>query len=174
MQRFQQRLSRVTWWVSSVFACGVGVGMVVSDASVSAQNPDVPWECSQYSPEAQARCMKTLLELQQDTIARLEEQLKAQQGTVQELKEKLDRHEALALHDSQANQRDPRYPIPFLPAYASPYAPPYGYVPVPPIGIYLQPPWRVPRYYGYGPGYWGRPGLSFQFRFGKAHRHRHR
>jgi hypothetical protein len=115
-----------------------------------------------------------LFELQQDKIAKLEEQLKAQQGTVHELKEMLDRQEALARHDSQADQRDPRYPPPYVPAYAPPYAPLYGYAPVPPIGIYLQPSWRVPRYYGYGPGYWSRPGLSFNFRFGGGHKHRRR
>ena len=175
IQGLPQRSSRVTWWLSSVFACGVGLGMLVSAASAGAQDPDVPWECSQYSPEAQARCMKTLLELQQEKIARLEGQLKAQEGTVNELKEKMDRQEAVARHEAQTSKQDPRYPPPpYVPAYAPPYAPAYGYVPAPSIGVYIQPPWRYPRYYGYGPGYWSQPGLSFNFRFGGGHRHSHR
>lgn len=171
----RSRASRPTWWISSVFACGVGLGLFMSDPYAIAQETDVPWECSEYSPEAQARCMKTLLEVQQKKIAKLEEQLKAQEGTVNDLKEKMDRQQALARREAQAYQQDPRYPPPpYVPAYASPYAAPYGYAPMPPIGIYLQPPWRVPRYYGYGPGYWGQPGLSFNFRFGGGHKHRRR
>jgi len=135
-----------------------------------AQKTDVPWECSEYSPEAQARCMKTLLELQQEKIVRLEEQLKAQEGTVNELKEKVDRQEATVRRQAQTSKQDSRYPVPYVPAYALPY----GDVPLPPSGIYFQPPWRYPRYYGYGPGYWGPPLLSFNYRFGGGHRHHHR
>jgi hypothetical protein len=169
--------SRPTWWISFVLACGLGLGFLISEPLAIAQKTDVPWECSEYSSEAQARCMKTLLDLQQEKIANLEAQLKAQEGTVNELKEKMDRQQALARRDAQASKQDPRYPPPpYVPAYDSRYAPAYGYgyAPVPPIGIYLQPPWRVPRYYGYGPGYWGQPGLSFNFRFGGGKRHRHR
>ena len=169
------RTSKPAWWISSVFACGLGVGVFMSDPYAIAQATDVPWECSEYSPEAQARCMKTLLELQQEKIANLEAQLKAQEGMVNELKEKMDRQQALARHETQAYKQDPRYPPPpYVPAYAPPYFGPYGYAPVPPIGIYLQPPWRVPRYYGYGPGYWNQPGLSFNFRFGGGGKHRRR
>ncbi len=171
------RTSNSACWISSVFACGLGLGVLMSDSYAIAQETDVPWECSEYSPEAQARCMKTLLDLQQGKIANLEAQLKAQEGTVNELKEMMDRQQALARRDAQASKQDPRYPPPpYVPAYDLPYAPAYGYgyAPVPPMGIYLQPPWRVPRYYGYGPGYWGQPGLSFNFRFGGGKRHRHR
>jgi hypothetical protein len=119
--------------------------------------------------------MKTLLELQQEKIAKLEEQLKVQEGTVNELKEKMELQEAVARRDAQASKQDPRYPPPpYVPAYAPPYASPYGYAPLPPIGIYLQPPWSVPRYYGYGPGYWRQPGLSFNFRYAGGHRRHHR
>jgi hypothetical protein len=153
----------------------VGLGLFISDPNAIAQETDVPWECSEYSPEAQARCMKTLLELQQETIAKLEEQLKVQEGTVNELKEKMERQEAVSRREAQASKQDPRYPPPpYMPAYAPPYVLPYGYAPLPPIGIYLQPPWRVPRFYGYGPAYWGQPGLSFNFRLGGGHKHHHR
>jgi hypothetical protein len=175
MQRLSQRTSRSTWWITSVFACGVGLGLLLSGAHAIAQETDVLWECSEYSPEAQARCMRTFLQLQQEKIAHLEEQLKAQEGTVNELKEKMDRQEAVARREAQASQQAPRYlPPPYMPAYAPPYAPAYGYVPAPPIGVYIQPPWRYPRYYGYGPGYWRSPGPSFNFRFGKSQRHPHR
>ena len=168
--RVLPRTSRSTWWLSSVFACGVGLGLVMSGPYALAQQPDVPWECSEYSPEAQARCMKTLLELQQEKITRLEEQLKAREGTVNELKEKMNRQEAVSQREAQIDKRYPGYPPPYVPAYAFPY----GYAPLPPIGVYLQPPWRGSRYYSYGPGYWRQPGLSFTYRFGGDHRHRHR
>ncbi|MGD9853269.1 MAG: hypothetical protein AB7T38_18645 [Nitrospirales bacterium] len=159
---------------------GVGIAslsLLVSVVPVGAAEPPVPWECSEYSGEAQARCMQTLLELQQEKIAKLEEQLKLQEGTVNELKEKMDRQEAAVRREAKrAYKGDPRWPPPpYVPAYEPSYAPAYGYVQAPPIGIYLGSPWRYPRYYGYGPGYWGRPGLSFNFRFGGGgHRHRHR
>jgi len=168
--RFQLRatVGRVAW--------GVHVGLIVFlfTTPVGAQESDVPWECSAYSGEAQTRCMRTLLELQQEKIAKLEEQLKAQEGTVNELKEKMDRQEALARREAKVYKKDPRWPPPPYVAPAAPlYTPYYGYAAVPPIGIYVQPPWRYPRYYGYGPGYWGRPGINFNFRFGKGNRYRH-
>jgi hypothetical protein len=153
----------------SVLACVIGVWFFMNNQYARAQDSNVPWECSEYSGEAQTRCMKTLLELQQDKIAKLEERLKAQEGTVNELKNKMDRQEDLARREARSDKQYPPYP-----AFA--YAPHYGYAPfTPPLGIYLGTPWRYPRYYyGYGPGFWGPPGLSFNFRFGGGHRHRHR
>lgn len=156
---------RTGWktWVS-----GAGLGLLMTAMPVWAAGPSVPWECSEYTSEAQARCMQTLLELQQEKIAKLEEQLKVQEGTVSELKERVERQEADARREAKrAYKGDPRWPPPpYVPAYEPSYAPAYGYAPAPPIGIYLGTPWRYPRFYGYGPGYWGRPGLSFNFRFG--------
>ena len=116
------------------------------------------------------------MELQQEKIDKLAEQLKAQEGTVSQLKEKLDRQDALALSRVQASKQDSRYSPPYFSGYAYPYGSSYGYAQVPPMGIYLQPPWRYPRYYGYGPGYWGYgpPGLGFYFRYGGGHHHHHR
>ena len=181
MQQLLPRTSPLTWWLSSVFACGVGLGFFVSDSSAIAQATDVPWECSEYSAEAQARCIKTLLELQQEKIVKLEEELKVQEGTINELQEKMESQEAFARREAQAHKQDSRYlSLPYVPAYAYPYGygSPYGYALSAPIGIYLQPPWRYPRFYGYGPGlgpgYWGPSGLPFNFRYGGGHRHRHR
>lgn len=151
-----------------------GFWLLVFPLPGGAQESAVPWECSEYSGEAQTRCMRTLLELQQEKIAKLEGQLKAQEGTVNELKAKMDRQEALARQEAKAYKQDPRWPPPpYVPPAPPIYAPTYGYAPVPPIGIYVQPPWRYPRFYGYGPGYWGGPGLSFNFRFGGGHKHHH-
>ncbi len=96
----------------------------MGDISAFAKETKVPWECSEYSGDAQTRCMNTLMELQQEKIARLEEQLKAQEGTVNNLKAKMDHQEALALREAQALKQDPRYPPP---PYVSAYALPYGY-----------------------------------------------
>lgn len=105
----------------------------MSGAHVIAQAPNVPWECSEYTGEAQTRCMHVLLELQQNHIAKLEARLNAQERTVNDLKEKVDRQEAFASRDARVYKQVPRYP---LTSYASPYA----YAPLRPLGIYLQPP----------------------------------
>ena len=153
---------------------GVGFGLMVFAMPVEAQESAVPWECSEYSGEAQTRCMRMLLELQQEKIARLEEQLKTQEGTVNELKEKMDRQEALARREAKVYKKDPRWPPPPYVAPATPsYAPSYGYAPGPPVGIFLPRLWGYPRYYGYGPGYWGGSGINFNFRYGGGHRHYH-
>ena len=106
--------------------------------------------------------MHVLLELQQNHIAKLEAQLNAQERTVNDLKEKVDRQEAFASRDARVNKQVPRYPLI-----------PYAYAPLRPLGIYLQPSWTGSRYYGFGSGYWGQPGLSFNFRYDGGHRHRH-
>lgn len=160
-----QRLTgsfRSSGWGPSVCLWGVGLGVLMSSAHVIAQAPNVPWECSEYSGEAQTRCMHVLLDLQKNHIAKLEAQLNAQERTVNDLKEKMDRQEAFASRDARVKKQDPLYPLT-----------PYAYAPLRPLGIYLQPPWTVSRYYGFGPAYWGQPGLSFNFRYGRGHRHRH-
>ena len=176
LQRFPSKTFRLTPWILCLFVSGVGLGLSMSDSRALAETSNVPWECSGYSGDAQTRCITTLMELQQEKIDKLAEQLKAQEGTVSQLKEKLDRQDALALSLGQASKQDSRYSPPYFSGYAYPYGSSYGYAQVPPMGIYLQPPWRYPRYYGYGPGYWGYgpPGLGFYFRYGGGHHHHHR
>lgn len=149
--------------------CGVTLGMLLGGVSVFGADDIVPWECTGYSGEAQTRCMKTLLELQQEKIAQLEAQLKIQEGTMSELKQRMDRQEAVARKEAQTFRPDPRY---LPPAYDAWYGVPYAYgAPLfPSVGLYMGTPWRYPGYWGYGPGYWGRPGLNFHFRFGSRHR----
>jgi hypothetical protein len=179
MQPLLVRISWVYWLVGAVMVWGVSFGFVLSDSRAIAQEPpeelDVPWECSGYSGEAQRRCVRTLFELQQEKITRLEEQLKAQEGTVSELKEKLDRQESLARLEAQAYKNSSRFPLlPYAYDYPFGLASPYGFGLYPPsMGLYLGAPWRSPRYFGYGPGYWRQPGLSFHFRSRGGYRHRH-
>lgn len=153
--------------------CGICLAFFMDETRAMAEESSVPWECSEYSGEAQTRCMNTLLELQQKRIAELENQLKAQEETVNDLQEKLDRQAAVAKREARtrADKEDSKYSFD---SYRYPYSGFYGYRLIPPLGLYLGPPWRYPRYYGYGPGYWGAPGLSFHFGFGGGHRHRHR
>ncbi|MCA9422861.1 MAG: hypothetical protein KC592_17715 [Nitrospira sp.] len=70
-----QRLTRSfrsTEWGSSVCMWRVGLWVLIGGAPVIAQAPNVPWECSRYSGEAQTRCMHVLPDLQQNHIAKLE------------------------------------------------------------------------------------------------------
>lgn len=175
-QQFPPKFSRSNRWIVVILAYGLGIGFSMSNPQALAQDTNVPWECSGYSGEAQTRCVSTLMELQQEKITKLEEQLKTQEGTVNQLKERLDRQEASVLNQVQDSKQNFRYSPSYVPGYAYPYGSSYGYAQVPPNGIYLQPPWRSPRYYGYGPGYWGYapPAFGFNFRFGGGGHHHHR
>ncbi|GJL69461.1 MAG: hypothetical protein NPIRA06_20960 [Nitrospirales bacterium] len=172
MKQFPSTAFRLNRWIICLLSCGVALGLSLSDAHVFAEASTVPWECSEYSVDAQTRCIRTLKELQQRKIDQLAEQLKTQEGIVKQLKKKLDRQEASDLSQVQTSQQNFRYRSPYI----SPYAYSYGYAQFPPIGIYLQPPWAYPRNYGYGPGYWGYgpPALGYGFRFGGGHHHYHR
>ena len=176
MEQFPPKTSRSTRWILVMLACCVGLGMSMGHSHTFAQDSNVPWECSGYSGDAQTRCMTTLMELQQEKIDKLAKELKAQEGIVNQLKEKLDRQEALALSQVQTSKQNSRYRPPYVSPYAYSYGSFYGYAQFPPNGIHLQSPWGYPRYYGYGPGYcgYGAPAIGFGFRFGGGHRHHHR
>lgn len=175
MKQFPSKTFRLNPWIICLLSCGVGLGLSMSDAHVFAEVSTVPWECSEYSGDAQTRCISTLKELQQKKIGQLAEQLEAQEGLVKQLKEKLDRQEASALSQVQTSKQNSRDRSPYVSPYAYSYGSSYGYAQFPPIGIYLQPPWGYPRNYGYGPGYWGYgpPALGYSFRFGGGHHHHH-
>jgi hypothetical protein len=123
----------------------------------------VPWECSNYSPEAQTRCMQVLIESQRDKIDQLESQVQSQQSKVGELQHEVDRQaRATADLQRQLTDRPPLVvPAPIPPPY--PYA--YAYPPGIGFGFYFG----RPRLYGgpylYGPPYWGP-------RFSRPWRHR--
>ena len=176
MKEFPPKTFRLNQLIVCLLICGVWVGLSMRDLQAFAEATNVPWECSGYSGDAQTRCMTALMKLQQEKIDKLAEQLKAQEGTVNQLKEKLDRQEALALSQVQASKQNSRYRPPYVSPYAYSYGSSYGYAQFPPNGIYLQSPWGYPRYYGYGRGYWGYgpPALGFNFRSGGGHHHHHR
>lgn len=69
--------------------------LVMAQQSAVAQPLSIPWECSSYRDEAQARCITTFNELQQDKVAQLESRLRAQQTTVNQLKTQIVRQESI-------------------------------------------------------------------------------
>ncbi|MEW6246363.1 MAG: hypothetical protein AB1555_06600 [Nitrospirota bacterium] len=136
-----------------LLAWGVGTGVLLSAFPAGATDAEVPWECSGYTGEAQARCVRTLIEIQGEKIAKLEGQLKAQQDTVAQLKEQVDRQTAAASQERQSAP-PPVTVAPVIPyAYPYWYAYSYGY---PSVGfsLYLGSPWI------YGPPYFG-PSFNF-------------
>ena len=57
------------------------MGMALRGLSAEAASPQVPWECSNYTDEAQTRCLNAFIERQQEQIAQLEGRVQAQQGS---------------------------------------------------------------------------------------------
>ena len=71
-----------------------------------ANSQQVPWECSNYSGEAQTRCLNGFIEQQREQINKLEGQLQAQQETVGQLKGQVDQQAAAtAALQRQLSQR---------------------------------------------------------------------
>ena len=122
----------------------------------------IPWECSNYTGDAQTRCVNAFIEAQQKKITELEGKLQDQEGIVNRLKSQLDRQSTTTadLQRQLAERLNTSIvPIP----YPYPYS--YGY----PLGlglglglhfgnsgIYTSPlyrPYWGPRHYGY----WGYP-----------------
>lgn len=140
---------RSMWCILGV----VMVGMNIPVYSAQAESPQVPWECSNYTDEAQARCLKAFIERQQEQIAQLEGRLQAQQDLVGQLKGQVDRQSAATAQLQQQLTQPPVTTAVVPPPYVYPYA--FGYPPVG-IGLYLGRPWIGPGYYGYyGRPYWG-------------------
>ena len=107
------------------------MGMTLRGLSAEAASPQVPWECSNYTDEAQTRCLNAFIERQQEQIAQIPATGQLQQ---------------------QLSQPPVATAI-MPPPYVYPY--PYAYPPVG-IGLYLGRPWGVPGFYGYyGRPYWG-------------------
>jgi hypothetical protein len=115
------------------------------EATGSTNDSSSPWECSGYSGDAHARCLRALIEVQQEKISKLEGELRSQQSSVNELRDRMERQRA-ASADLERQLSDRSYA-------AQSYAPPptqyysYSYPPVG-FGLYLGSPW-----YGYGYGY---------------------
>jgi len=130
-------------------------GTTLSGFSAEAAAPNVPWECSNYTDEAQTRCLNAFIERQQEQIGQLEGRLQAQQEVVGELKGQVDRQAAAQAQLQQHLSQPPVSPTVVPQPYVYPYS--YAYPAYPPVGIglYLGRPWGVPGFYGYYGPYWG-------------------
>ena len=87
--------SRSPWQpvlVFSVLLAGVDLLSVNNRATASLQQ--VPWECSNYTNEAQTRCLNAFIERQQEQIGKLERQLQNQQNMVGQLNGQIERQSA--------------------------------------------------------------------------------
>jgi hypothetical protein len=115
-----------------------------------ANSQQVPWECSNYSDEAQTRCLTGFIEQQRERINKLEGQLQAQQEAVGQLKGQVHQQAAATADlQQQLSQRPTTAVVP------APYVYSYVYPPVG-LGIYLGRPWIYGSYYyGYGRHFWG-------------------
>lgn len=142
------------WMVmAGVLVCG----LLLLTLPARASGAQVPWECSNYGEEAQARCMNAFIEQQREQIVKLEGQLQEQRETVGRLKSQLDQQSATTSNlQQQLSQRQAPVVAP------APYLYSYTYPPVG-LGLYLGRP-RV-----YGPPYFYHPywGPRFYGRWGR-------
>lgn len=138
-------------------------------AYATAASSQVPWECSNYSEEAQARCMQALIDTQRGRIGQLEGELKAQQGAMGQLREQVDRQSA-ATADMQRQLAQPPAVVPAVPPVYSYAYPTPGVGLYPGIGLYFGRPWRYGYGYGYAPGL--RLGFGYRPYFGYGYGHR--
>ncbi|HEU4500959.1 MAG TPA: hypothetical protein VFR82_04850 [Nitrospira sp.] len=145
--------SRPPWYSILVFSAllaGNDLLSVTGQATASPQQ--VPWECSNYTDEAQTRCLNAFMERQQEQIGRLESQLQSQQDIVGQLKGQVERQTA-ATAQLQQQLAQPPVTTAVPPPYVYPYA--FAYPPVG-IGLYLGRPWIGPGFYGYYGRPWGQ------------------
>lgn len=152
MTSYIMAASRMSVWTRIPLYTVIGMGLFALPAL--AANQQVPWECSNYSEEAQTRCLNAFIEQQREQIGKLEAQLQAQQEMVGQLRGQADRQAATTAQLQQV------VPVP----YAYPYA--YAYPPVG-IGLYFGRPWL------YGPGFYGYYGRPFWGPRFYGHRGRH-
>ncbi len=81
---------------SAVFTAVIGIVCVCSVGTVLADESSGPWECSGYNGNAHTRCLQAIIEVQQEKLAKLEGEVKSQQGSVNQLREQVDRQSAAA------------------------------------------------------------------------------
>lgn len=156
----EQKTFRSRW--SRVFIVAGSLACVHFPFPSIAETLQIPWECSNYTNDAQTRCVNAFMEAQQKKIAELEGKLQAQEGTVSQLKNQLDRQSTTTADLQRQLAERPNTSIVQIP-YSYPYS--YGY----PLGLglgfglqfgssgmYASPFYRPlwgPRQYGY----WGYP-----------------
>ena len=162
-QKMTMAASRVSVWNRLLIFLIGAVGLGGLALPIEAANSQVPWECSNYSDDAQTRCLNAFIEHQREQIGKLEGQLQAQQDMVGQLRGQVDR-QASATAQIQPQYTQPPLTTAIVPApYLYPFA--YAYPPVG-IGLYLGRPWI----YGPGYGYYGRPFWGPRF-YGYRGRH---
>jgi hypothetical protein len=125
----------------------LGFSAVLLALPVDAAESSGPWECSNYSGEAHTRCLQAFIEIQREKISKLEAEVQLHQGAVGQLKDQVDRQNAMtAALQRQMNER---------PSIADSVAPLYNYplysYPSVGFGLYLGRPWL------YGSPFYGRP-----------------
>jgi hypothetical protein len=137
----------------------IGIGMMLAGLPARANEPQAPWECSNYTGDVHTRCVETFAELQRDQIAALQGKMQAQQETVNLLKNQLDR-QAATNADLQRQLARP-------PAVVQTVPPLYAY---PPVGfsLYLGRPWI------YGAPYYNYPPFFYGSYYYGPHHHSHR
>ncbi|BCA53395.1 conserved exported protein of unknown function [Nitrospira sp. KM1] len=144
-----------------VISLFIGIAAILSTPLLAHAASPVPWECSNYSEEAQTRCLNAFIEHQRERIGKLEGQVQAQQEAMNQLKSQMDRQAATAA-TMQKQSVSPPYSL--APAVVPPpYAYSYVYPPTIGFGLYLGRPriYGPPYYYHpyWGPrfyGHWGR------------------
>ncbi|HJT22673.1 MAG TPA: hypothetical protein VJ746_19530 [Nitrospira sp.] len=141
-------------WRWMIVAGGLAaMGAALFALPVHASSLQVPWECSNYSEEAQTRCINGFIEHQREQIQKLEGQLQAQHEEVGRLKNQLDRQAASTANPQQQLSQPPATTVVPAPYAYTPYAYTYAYPPVG-LGLYLGRPWIYGPPYFYHP-YWG-------------------
>ncbi|MBS0152589.1 MAG: hypothetical protein JSR31_16795 [Nitrospira sp.] len=127
-------MSRETFrnlWARASVLVG-SLAYLLTPFSSTAETLQVPWECSNYTADAQTRCVNTFMEAQQKKIAELEGKLQAQQTTVGQLKEQLDQQSAATTTlQRQLAERPTTSVLPLSYGY------PYGYALPPALGLGL-------------------------------------
>ncbi|MGH7258642.1 MAG: hypothetical protein ACREIM_09690 [Nitrospiraceae bacterium] len=138
---------------SAVFTAMIGIICICSGGIVLADDSAGPWECSGYNGDAHTRCLQAFIEVQRETISKLEGELKSQQGSVNQLREQADRQSA-ATADLQRQLSET--------SHAAASVPPVQFYSYPPagVGLYLGSPWY------YGSSYFYRPYFGPRVFFG--------
>ncbi len=116
-------------WSRALVLAG-GMACVLFPFLSIAEPLQIPWECSNYTGDAQTRCVNAFMEAQQKKIAELEGKLQAQEGAVSQLKSQLDRQSTATADLQRQLVERPTTSIVPIP-YSSPYS--YGY----PLGLGL-------------------------------------
>lgn len=161
MGRTSDLASTVKPHTALLFALGLAMGLPSGVTPVHARDSAVPWECSNYSYDAQTRCMQALIEAQRDKIGQLEGELQTQRSRLGTLQDEVDR-QSRATSDLQRQLLDRPAVVP-APVPYPPFM--YAYPPGIGFGLYLGRPHFYAAPYLYGGPFWGP-------RYGRHWRHR--